>query len=68
MYFLAKNLCQQGLQVTLITTTAITLTITIIVGPPEVLLYLAEGCRGGRSGEQHIADGGEGQAEKVIVF
>ena len=65
MYFLAKNLCQQGLQVTLITTTAITLTITIIVGPPEVLLYLAEGCWGGRSGEQHIADGGW---KVMIVF
>ena len=52
-----KNLWQQGLQEILIIIIAITIIITIILGPQEVLLYLAEGCWGGRSGEQHIARG-----------
>ena len=60
-----KNLWQQGLQEILIIIIAITILITIILllGPPEVLLYLAEGCWGGRSGEQHIARG-----EGIIFF
>ena len=59
--FCCKNLWQQGLPETLIT-------ITIILGPPEVLLYLAEGCWGGRSGEQHIARGWGGLLSFDLIF